>query len=158
MNGLRVLITNITLAHRTGTEINVRELIMLGAPRGGGGGDSDGEGASPRPSRAAAAQKAKAPGGGDDFEDFPGALEDEVSSPQPKTIRQYATNSTLKPRMIPNVGDRTNYFTMNLTQAPFDDDEEQPQEDRAVQRRDANRLDGGEPRLDQQLDLPLIAK
>jgi peptide/nickel transport system substrate-binding protein len=50
-----------------------------------------------------------------------GALEDEVSSPQPKTVRQYATDSTLKPRMIPNVGDRTNYFTMNLTQAPFDD-------------------------------------
>ena len=23
--------------------------------------------------------------------------------------------------MIPNVGDRTNYFTMNLTQPPFDD-------------------------------------
>jgi len=50
-----------------------------------------------------------------------GAYQDEVSSPAPKTIRQYATNSTLKPRMIPNVGDRTNYFTMNLTQPPFDD-------------------------------------
>ena len=32
-----------------------------------------------------------------------------------------STDATLKPRMIPNVGDRTNYFTMNLTQAPFDD-------------------------------------
>ncbi|HKW09428.1 MAG TPA: single-stranded DNA-binding protein [Gemmatimonadaceae bacterium] len=63
---------------RYSTEINVRELIMLGAPRGGGGSsDGDGESASPRPSRAAAGQKAKAPGGGDDFEDFPGALEDE---------------------------------------------------------------------------------
>ncbi len=50
-----------------------------------------------------------------------GAYQDEVSSPAPKTIRQYATNATLKPRMIPNVGDRTNYFTMNLTQPPFDD-------------------------------------
>jgi peptide/nickel transport system substrate-binding protein len=50
-----------------------------------------------------------------------GQLEDEVSSPQPKTIRQYANDSTLKPRMVPNVGDRTNYFTMNLTQPPFDD-------------------------------------
>jgi peptide/nickel transport system substrate-binding protein len=50
-----------------------------------------------------------------------GAYQDEVSSPAPKTIRQYATNPTLKPRMIPNVGDRTNYITMNLTQAPFDD-------------------------------------
>ncbi|MDX6474785.1 MAG: peptide/nickel transport system substrate-binding protein, partial [Gaiellaceae bacterium] len=50
-----------------------------------------------------------------------GQYDDEVSSPAPKTIRAYATDSTLKPRMIPNVGDRTNYFTMNLTQAPFDD-------------------------------------
>jgi peptide/nickel transport system substrate-binding protein len=50
-----------------------------------------------------------------------GQLEDEVSSPAPKTIRQYATDPSLKPRMIPNVGDRTNYFTMNLTQPPFDD-------------------------------------
>jgi peptide/nickel transport system substrate-binding protein len=50
-----------------------------------------------------------------------GQYDDEVSSPAPKTIRLYATNPSLKPRMIPNVGDRTNYFTMNLTQAPFDD-------------------------------------
>jgi single-strand DNA-binding protein len=65
---------------RYSTEINVRELIMLGAPRGGGA-DSDGEGSgmSQRPSRAAAPQKAKAAAatGGDDFEDFPGALQDE---------------------------------------------------------------------------------
>jgi len=45
-----------------------------------------------------------------------GQYDDEVSSPAPKTIRDYATNPSLKPRMIPNVGDRTNYFTMNLTQ------------------------------------------
>ena len=50
-----------------------------------------------------------------------GTLEDEVSSPQPKTIREYATDPSLKAKMIPNVGDRTNYFTMNLTQPPFDD-------------------------------------
>ena len=62
---------------RYSTEINVRELIMLGAPRGGGAGDTDGEGASQRPSRAPAAQKANTAAGGDDFEDFPGALEDE---------------------------------------------------------------------------------
>jgi single-strand DNA-binding protein len=64
---------------RYSTEINVRELIMLGAPRGGsGGGDSDGESTPQRSSRApAAAQKAKTAAGGDDFEDFPGALEDE---------------------------------------------------------------------------------
>ena len=64
---------------RYSTEINVRELIMLGAPRGGGGGGSEGdtEGAAQRTSRAPAAQKAKTAAGGDDFEDFPGALEDE---------------------------------------------------------------------------------
>ncbi len=64
---------------RYSTEINVRELIMLGAPRGGGGGSSDGDGESApqRSSRAAATQKAKTAAGGDDFEDFPGALEDE---------------------------------------------------------------------------------
>ena len=50
-----------------------------------------------------------------------GTYQDEVSSPAPKTIRLYATNPALKPRMIPNVGDRTNYLSMNLTQAPFDD-------------------------------------
>ena len=60
------------------TEINVRELIMLGSPRGGSGG-SDGEGMG-RPARSAGA-KAKAGaatgGGGEDFEEFPGALADE---------------------------------------------------------------------------------
>ena len=54
------------------TEINVRELIMLGSPKGGGM-----EGA-----RAPSAAKAKAgaaagSAGGDDFEEFPGALQDE---------------------------------------------------------------------------------
>ena len=66
---------------RYSTEINVRELIMLGGPRGGGS-DYDGEGGgATRPSRAAAGKSAPkgATGGtgGDDFEDFPGALEDE---------------------------------------------------------------------------------
>jgi peptide/nickel transport system substrate-binding protein len=50
-----------------------------------------------------------------------GQYDDEVSSPTPKTIRQYATTASLKSKMIPNVGDRTNYLTMNLTQPPFDD-------------------------------------
>src|SRR5262249_60950978 len=45
----------------------------------------------------------------------------EVSTPTPKVIRQYATTPSLKPHMIPNVGDRTNYLSMNLTQPPFDD-------------------------------------
>jgi peptide/nickel transport system substrate-binding protein len=50
-----------------------------------------------------------------------GQLEDEQSSPQPKTIRAYVTSPDLKKRLLPNVGDRTWYLTMNLTQAPFDD-------------------------------------
>lgn len=64
---------------RYSTEINVRELIMLGGGSGGNrGGDFDGESGS-RPRAAAAPQKAKAAaaGGGEDFEDFPGALHDE---------------------------------------------------------------------------------
>ena len=63
------------------TEINVRELIMLGSGRGGGGGDFGGEGGS-RSARPAAGAKAKAgaaagAAAGDDFEEFPGALQDE---------------------------------------------------------------------------------
>jgi single-strand DNA-binding protein len=63
------------------TEINVRELIMLGSGRGGGEG-ADGTARAAR----AAGTKAKAgaatgtggaAGGGDDFEEFPGALEAE---------------------------------------------------------------------------------
>jgi len=50
-----------------------------------------------------------------------GQLDDELSSPQPKTIRQYVTDPNLKKRLLPNVGDRTWYLTMNLTQPPFDD-------------------------------------
>ncbi len=56
---------------RYGTEINVRELIMLG---GGRGGDPSGDGARPR---AKAMAGAGAGAGGEDFEDFPGALADE---------------------------------------------------------------------------------
>jgi single-strand DNA-binding protein len=63
------------------TEINVRELIMLGSGRGGGGGDVGGEGGA-RSARPAAGAKAKAgaaagAAAGDDFEEFPGALQDE---------------------------------------------------------------------------------
>jgi single-strand DNA-binding protein len=61
---------------RYSTEINVRELVMLGASRGGGGEfDSEGTGRSRAPATAGA--KAGAAGaGGADFEDFPGALEE----------------------------------------------------------------------------------
>lgn len=66
---------------RYSTEINVRELIMLGSPRGGGAMDGEADGAS-RVAKSAGAAKAKAgaaAGGaaGQDFEEFPGALEDE---------------------------------------------------------------------------------
>jgi single-strand DNA-binding protein len=57
------------------TEINVREMLMLGAPRGGA---TDGEGGAraPAPSRAKAAATTAA-AGGEEFEEFPGALEEE---------------------------------------------------------------------------------
>jgi single-strand DNA-binding protein len=63
---------------RYSTEINVRELIMLGGGSGGGSRASAGEfesdpAVSPR-AKAGAAAKAKV---GNDFEDFPGALADE---------------------------------------------------------------------------------
>ena len=65
------------------TEINVRELIMLGGGSGGGGrpaGEFEGDAAASRPrpaAVAAAGAKGKPGAGGDDFEDFPGALADE---------------------------------------------------------------------------------
>jgi single-strand DNA-binding protein len=57
------------------TEINVRELIMLGSPRGGG----EGSGESRRAPAGAKAKAGAAAGAGaaDDFEEFPGALQDE---------------------------------------------------------------------------------
>ena len=70
---------------RYSTEINVRELIMLSSKQGGGGYEGD-EGGAPRrsaapagaPARAAANNKpAATTAGNEDFEDFPGALEDE---------------------------------------------------------------------------------
>jgi single-strand DNA-binding protein len=63
---------------RYSTEINVRELIMLGSGGGKGGGDYDGGESAPPRRAAAAPPKAKAPAaGGEDFEDFPNALADE---------------------------------------------------------------------------------
>ncbi len=58
------------------TEINVRELIMLGSPKGGGGGDMEGGGAR-RPAAPKAKAGAAAGAAGEDFEEFPGALEDQ---------------------------------------------------------------------------------
>src|SRR5207253_9067985 len=62
---------------RYSTEINVRELIMIGGGKGGGGSDFGGSESAPPRRAPAAAPKAKAGGGGEDFEDFPGALNDE---------------------------------------------------------------------------------
>ncbi|MFL5605647.1 MAG: single-stranded DNA-binding protein [Gemmatimonadaceae bacterium] len=62
---------------RYSTEINVRELIMLGGGSGGRGGSMDSDGESGSRARATAPAKAKTGAGGDDFEDFPGALADE---------------------------------------------------------------------------------
>ena len=62
------------------TEINVRELIMLGSGRGSGGGAASGdEGARAAKSAGAKAKAGAAAGTGasEDFEEFPGALEDE---------------------------------------------------------------------------------
>jgi peptide/nickel transport system substrate-binding protein len=50
-----------------------------------------------------------------------GELDDEWSSPTPKVLRQYTTDSSLKKDLHVNAGDRTWYLFMNLTQAPFDD-------------------------------------
>jgi single-strand DNA-binding protein len=57
------------------TEINVRELIMLGS-KGSGGGDFDGESGG-RSRAASGARAGAASGAGDEFEDFPGALDTE---------------------------------------------------------------------------------
>jgi single-strand DNA-binding protein len=64
---------------RYSTEINVRELIMLGGGSGGGSRStsSEYESESNGASRAKTATAAKAKAGADDFEDFPGALADE---------------------------------------------------------------------------------
>ena len=56
------------------TEINVRELLMLGGSRGASAGMPDSDNASTKPSRAKAV--AGSTGAAEEFEDFPGALED----------------------------------------------------------------------------------
>ncbi|MBA3917993.1 MAG: single-stranded DNA-binding protein [Gemmatimonas sp.] len=62
------------------TEIKVKELMLLGGRAGGGGGGGDDMDSAPRrsPAPASRPKAAAAPAaGGDDFNDFPGALEDE---------------------------------------------------------------------------------
>lgn len=63
---------------RYSTEINVRELIMLGGGRPGGEGGDDSGVSRARPASGERARAAAPAGGGsEDFDDFPGALEDE---------------------------------------------------------------------------------
>ena len=62
---------------RYSTEINVRELIMIGGGGSGGGGRGGDFGGDSMPRRAPAAAAPKGGKGGDDFEDFPGALNDD---------------------------------------------------------------------------------
>ncbi len=67
---------------RYSTEINVRELIMLSSRAGGGDFDAEGGGATRARAAAPAAAATKSAGannkaGGEDFEDFPGALNDQ---------------------------------------------------------------------------------
>ena len=63
------------------TEIKVREMVMLGSRPGAGGDAENGGGrsrsAAPERARSSAAAATADAGGGGDFEDFPGALEDE---------------------------------------------------------------------------------
>ena len=61
---------------RYSTEINVRELLMLGGGKGGGAADFEGEGSGRNRAPAAAGAKASSGAGGADFEDFPGALQE----------------------------------------------------------------------------------
>src|SRR5439155_21309374 len=50
-----------------------------------------------------------------------GDLDQNILTPTPKTLRKYATSSSLRKRLHLNSGDRPWYLTMNLTQPPFDD-------------------------------------
>lgn len=60
------------------TEVRVREMVMLGSRGGSSGGDSENGGGRSRSAAPARSSAAAAAGdGGGDFEDFPGALEDE---------------------------------------------------------------------------------
>jgi single-strand DNA-binding protein len=61
---------------RYSTEINVREMLMLGGGRAGQSGDFDAEGGGKRATAGAGAKAGAAGAAGADFEDFPGALAD----------------------------------------------------------------------------------
>ena len=50
-----------------------------------------------------------------------GQLEDEQASPAAEDDPPVLHGSHLKDKLLPNVGDRTWYLTMNMTQPPFDD-------------------------------------
>jgi peptide/nickel transport system substrate-binding protein len=50
-----------------------------------------------------------------------GDLEGAMATEPAKVIREYTTNSSLRPRLKQASGDRTWYITLNMTQPPFDD-------------------------------------
>lgn len=62
---------------RYSTEINVRELIMLGGPRGGGDFEGEQTSRSGRAAASAAKGAGSGSGSGEAFEDFPDALQDQ---------------------------------------------------------------------------------
>ena len=62
---------------RYSTEINVRELIMLSGRSGGAGEGFEGDGSAGRGRTAPAERKGASVGGGGDFDDFRGTLEEE---------------------------------------------------------------------------------
>ncbi len=63
---------------RYSTEVNVREMIMLGSRGGDSSGDHGGRSRGSASERARSTAPAPSGGdGGDDFEDFPGALEEQ---------------------------------------------------------------------------------
>jgi single-strand DNA-binding protein len=60
---------------RYSTEVNVRDMLMLGGGGGGKGGDFEGESSGRSRSPAGATAKTGSAGSGTEFEDFPAALE-----------------------------------------------------------------------------------
>ncbi|MCI0636956.1 MAG: ABC transporter substrate-binding protein, partial [Actinobacteria bacterium] len=50
-----------------------------------------------------------------------GEIDDEIATEPAKVLKEYSENAELAPMLHTNLGDRTWYITMNLTQPPFDD-------------------------------------
>lgn len=50
-----------------------------------------------------------------------GEIDDEIATEPAKVLKEYSESDELSPMLHTNLGDRTWYITMNLTQPPFDD-------------------------------------